>query len=94
MHYGVFGLSVFVRLIPLAVFYYSSSARKITRELTILEGQPPSILEQSNLIEIHFAIIFIFKPKLKNPKNALLNASFLNVFFPRPYSDTRLWLVD
>ena len=41
MHYGVFGLSVFVRLIPLAVFYYSSTARKITRELTILEGQPP-----------------------------------------------------
>ena len=68
MHYGLFGLSVFVRLIPLVVFYYSSSARKITRELTILEGQPPSISDQSNFIGNQFAIIFIFKPKLRNPK--------------------------
>ena len=65
---GVFGLSVFVRLIPLAVFSYSSSARKIARELTILEGQPPSISEQSNFMGNHFATIFIFKPKLRNPK--------------------------
>ena len=71
------------------------TARKIARELTILEGQPPSILEQSNFIERHFAIIFFFKPKLKkNPKNALLSPSFLNFSFPRPYSDTRLWLGD
>ena len=68
MNYGVFGLSDFVRLIPLAVFCYSSSARKITRELNILEGQPFSISEQSNFIGNHFAIIFIFKPKLRNPK--------------------------
>ena len=68
MHYGVFGLSVFVRSIPLAVFCYSSSARKITREPTFLEGQPPSISEQSNFIGNHFVIIFIFKPKLKTQK--------------------------
>ena len=80
--------------VSLYMWFPRPTARKITRELTILEGQPPSMLEQSNFIEIHFAIIFILKPKLKNPKNALLSASFLNVFFPRPYSDTRLWLGD
>ena len=52
MHYGVFGLSVFVRLIPLVVFYYSSSARKITRELTILEGQPPPFQTNQILLGI------------------------------------------
>ena len=71
MNYGVFGLTVFVRLIPLAVFCYSSSARKINREPTFLEEQPPSISEQSHFIGNHFAIIFIFKPKLGNPKNEL-----------------------
>ena len=73
------------------------SARKITRELTILEGQPPSISEQSNFIGNQFAILFIFKPKLGNPKMnclGLLSASLLNVFFLGPYSDTRLWLGD
>ena len=69
-------------------------SEKITRELTILKGQPPSISEESNYIENYFTIIFIFKPKLKNPKNALLNASFLNVFLPRLHSDTRPWLGD
>ena len=68
MHYGVFGITVFVRSIPLVVFYYSSSARKFTRELTILEGQPPSISDQSNSIGNQFGIIFIFKSKLRNPK--------------------------
>ena len=69
-------------------------SEKITRELTFLKGQPPSISEQSNFIGNHLANIFIFKPKLKTSKNALLSASFLNGFFPRPYSDTRLWLGD
>ena len=45
-----------------------NSSREITRELTILEGQPPSISDQSNFIGNQFAIIFIFKPKLRNPK--------------------------
>jgi len=52
MHYGVFGLSVFVCLIPLAEFYYSSSARKITRELTILGGQPPPFQSNQIVLEI------------------------------------------
>ena len=57
MNYGVFGLSVFVHVIPSA---YGSENYSWA---TILEGQPPSILEQWNLFEIHFEIIFIFKPK-------------------------------
>ena len=72
-------------------------SEKITRELTNLKGQPPSISEQSNFIGNHFAIIFIFKPKLKTQKCivwGLLSTSFLNVFFPMPYSETRIWLVD
>ena len=56
--------------VSLYMWFPRPMARKITRELTILKGQPPSTLEQSNFIETHFAIIFIFKPKLKNPKNA------------------------
>ena len=72
-------------------------SEKVTRELNILKGQPPSISEQSNFIGNQFAIIFIIKPKLKTQKCivwGLLSASFLNVFFPRPYSDAHLWLVD
>ena len=69
MHYGVFGLSVFVRLIPLVVFYYSSSARKITRELTILEGQPPLY---SRPIKFYWESVcnhFHFQAKIEKPKN-------------------------
>ena len=43
-------------------------SENVTRELTILKGQPPSISEQSNFIGNHFAIMFIFQPKLRNPK--------------------------
>ena len=43
-------------------------SENVTREQTILKGQPPSISEQSIFIGNHFAIIFIFKPKLKTQK--------------------------
>ena len=96
MNYGVFGLHVFVRFIPLAALLHSPSAREITLDLTILKGgAAPSFSEKSNVIGDQFSFIFIFKPKLGNPKIyclGFLGASFSVIFFPRPYFDTRLRL--
>ena len=96
MNYGVFGLHVFVRFIPLAALLHSPSAREITLELTILKGgQPPPLQRNQMRFGDQFSFIFIFKPKLGNPKIyclGFLGASFSVIFFPRPYLDTRLRL--
>ena len=94
---GIWALCLCTFIFLGCVLLLGLGPREITRELIVLEGQPPSISEQLNLIGNHFGIIFIFKPKLGNPKMnclGLLSASLLNVFFLGPYSDTQLWLGD
>ena len=55
MNYGVFGLHVFVRFIPLAALLHSPSAWEITLELTILKGgSPPPFQRNQMLLGISF----------------------------------------
>ena len=63
-----------------SVLLLAFGSEKITRELTILEGQPPYILKQSHFMGNQFAIFFIFKLKLGNPKNELFGVDKCLVF--------------
>ena len=47
------------------------STREITRELTILEGQPPSVLEQLDFTWNHFH----FQAKIGKPKKELFGVA-------------------
>ena len=57
MNYGVFGLHVFVRFIPLAALLYSPSAREISLELTILKGGSPLLFRE---IKCYWGSVFVY----------------------------------